>query len=77
MPRTYTQTQAVMRGHLEEIHRALAAAYTYHEADDVATEAKNIGGTHRPSNLTTALSTALDRVEGYLQEAPDEPLSEA
>ena len=65
-----------MHGHLEEIYRALAAAYTYHEADDIRNDAKNIGSVHRQSNLTKALETALDRTEGYLTETTDGPLPE-
>jgi hypothetical protein len=62
----YTDMTEVMQGHLEEMHRALNAAYIYHEADDVCREQKNIGGVHRQSNLTKALETAANRVEGYL-----------
>lgn len=71
---SYTDQITVMRGHMEEFARALSAAYTYHAADDVAREAKNIGGVHRPSNLTTALESALGHAEGYL--APPEVTDE-
>lgn len=63
---SYTDQVTVMRGHLEEFARALSAAYTYHAADDVRREAKNIGGIHQPSRLTTALESALGHAEGYL-----------
>lgn len=56
----------VLRVHLDEIHRALDNSFGFHVADDLARQYKNVGGTHRPSNLTKALETALNRVEGYL-----------
>lgn len=78
MSRTYTDTKPVMQGHLEEWHAALHAAFTYHEADDVRSEAKNVGGVHRRSHLTTRLAKALDRIEGYVtQENEDGTFPEA
>lgn len=65
---SYTDTTPVMNGHLEEMARALRAAFTFHEADDICREQKNIGGIHKRSNLTVALESALSRAEGYLQE---------
>lgn len=62
----YTDTVPILRGHLEELHRAVEGAATYHGADDLARKAKNLGGVHRPSNLTTALEASLERIEGYL-----------
>lgn len=62
----YTDTVPVLRGHLDELQRAVEGAATYHSADDLARQAKNLGGVHRPSNLTKALEAALARIEGYL-----------
>lgn len=73
---TYIEPVQLLRGHLEEIQQALDAARGYHVADDLARQYKNVGGTHRPSNLTKRLEKALDRVEGYLAEDQDEPVSE-
>lgn len=72
---SYTDMTEIMQGHLEEFHAALQAAFTYHEADDIRAEAKNVGGVHRRSHLTTRLESALDRAEGYLtgKETPDVP----
>jgi len=65
--RTYTDQILVLRGHLEEIYEALDSAYGYHTADDLARQFKNVGGTHRPSNLTKRIEKALGRTEGYLE----------
>lgn len=64
---SYTDTTLIMQGHLVEMHRALQAAFTYHEADDICREQKNIGGVHKRSNLTVALESALSHAEGYLE----------
>lgn len=73
---SYTDQVIILRGHLEDIHEALDSATNFHVADDLARKFKNVGGTHRPSNLTTRLENALDRVEGYLAEVPNEPVLE-
>lgn len=62
----YTDGVVVLRGHLEEIYAALDSAAGYHIADDLARQYKNVGGTHRPSNLTKRLEEAQRRVIGYL-----------
>lgn len=69
---SYAEKVVILRGHLEEIFEALENAYGYHDADDLARGFKNVGGTHRPSNLTKKLERASDRVRGYL-EAEDVP----
>lgn len=68
----YTDQVPVMQGHLEEIFIALDNATGYHLADDLARQYKNVGGTHRPSNLTKRLQKARDNVEGYLRLELDE-----
>jgi hypothetical protein len=68
---TYTDSIVILRGHLEEIFTALDAATGYHVADDLARQYKNVGGTHRPSNLTKRLEAAQERVAGYLEEGDD------
>lgn len=62
----YTDVVSLLRGHLEEVHLALDAAYGFHAADDLARSYKNVGGTTRPSNLTKRLEKALMHAEGYL-----------
>lgn len=58
---------------LEQIWEALDAAHTFHTADDIRTQAKNIGGTHRPSNLTRRLENALNALnEVFTEGASDE-----
>lgn len=74
MTPTYTDRIVVLRGHLEEIFEALDTATGYHTADDLARQYKNVGSTHRPSNLTKRLEKARDHAEGYLlQEDEDVP----
>ena len=72
----YTDTVMILRGHLEELEQALDTATSYHVADDLTRRFKNVGGTHRPSNLTVRLEKALDRVRGYLTQEDDERLPE-
>jgi hypothetical protein len=73
MPRDYAVPITVLRGHLQEIADAVDTAYGYHTADDLARQYKNVGSTHRPSNLTVRLEKALSSLEGYLaQEETDE-----
>lgn len=67
----YSELVPVLRGHLEEIYEALDAATGYHIADDLARQYKNVGGTHRPSNLTKRLEKAQKHLEGYLAEVED------
>jgi hypothetical protein len=77
MPRNYTEPITVLRGHLEEMYEAIDTAYGYHTADDLARQYKNVGSTHRPSNLSKRLEKALSSVEGYLaQEEADEPVQQ-
>lgn len=76
MSSSYTETVPILRGHLEEIFEALDAARGYHLADDLARQYKNVGGIHRPSNLTKRLEKARDRVEGYLESEQHEQLPE-
>lgn len=71
MAASYTDPIVVLRAHLEEIFTALDAAAGYHIADDLARQYKNVGGTHRPSNLTKRLEKAQERVAGYLEEVAD------
>ena len=72
MSKTYTEPVTVLYGHMQMILAALDAAYGYHMADDLASQYKNVGGTHRPSHLTKRLEKALWTVEGYLAEGADE-----
>lgn len=67
----YADTLVVLRGHLEELEQALETATSYHVADDLRNQYKNVGGTVRSSNLTKRLEAALDRVRGYLEESAD------
>jgi hypothetical protein len=61
---------------LEQVWQALDAARTYHVADDVRTQAKNIGGTHRPSNLTRRLETAQEALDAAFAEEEQSELPE-
>jgi hypothetical protein len=68
----YTDKVTVLRGHLEDWHRTLDAAYGNAAAEDLARAYTTMNsGTHRPSNLTRALQSSLERVEGYLTEGDD------
>lgn len=69
---SYGDQVVVLRGHLEELQQALDSATSFHVADDQARRFKNVGGAWQPSHLTVRLENALDRVEGYLEEVPDE-----
>jgi hypothetical protein len=69
---TYTEPVTLLRGHLEEIYAALDTAYGFHSADDLARQYKNVGSTHRPSNLTKRLEKALAHTEGYLVAREDD-----
>jgi hypothetical protein len=73
---TYTDHIVVLRGHLEELYQALDTATGYHTADDLARQYKNVGSTHRPSNLTKRLEQARDRAEGYLLAQEDDSVPE-
>jgi hypothetical protein len=72
----YTDQVTVLRGHLEEVYRAVDNAYGYHMADDLARQYKNTGGVHKPSNLTKVLSKATEHLEGYLQKEEEDDVSE-
>lgn len=72
MARDYAQPVMVLRGHLQEIAEALDTAYGFHAADDLARQYKNVGSTHRPSNLTKRLEKALSSAEGYLAQEEDD-----
>lgn len=63
----YTESIPVLRGHLETIYEALDTAYGHNVALDLARQYQNVGGTHRPSNLTRKLEKALNHTEGYLE----------
>jgi hypothetical protein len=57
----------VLRIHLEEIYRAVDAAYGKMASLDLARAYDTMSpGFHRPSNLTRALEAQKERVEGYL-----------
>lgn len=47
------------RADAESIWAALDVARGYHIADDLTKEYKNVGGTHRPSNLTKRIENAI------------------
>lgn len=72
----YTDQITVLRGHLEQIFEALDSAWGYHTADDLARQYKNVGGTHRPSNLTRRLEEALQRTGAYLETGDDDGVSD-
>lgn len=65
----------IPRAELENWWTAIDTAHKYHVADDLTREFKNVGGTHRPSNLTKRLEAALDRLDAFLMEE-DESVSE-
>lgn len=62
----YTDGINILRGHVGELVRVLEASFGYHDATDLARQFQNLGGVHRPSNLTKALNTQLERFKGYL-----------
>ena len=63
----------VLRTHLEDVFIALDNARGYHLANDLATQYKNTGGVHRPSNLTKQIEKAHAKIAGYLEEDLDVP----
>jgi hypothetical protein len=69
---SYTDSIIILRGHLEELREALYAATNHAVAEDEVRRWRNVGGAHTPSHLASRLENALDRVEGYLKEIPDD-----
>lgn len=58
---------------LQQVWEALDTARGFHVADDLRTQYKNAGGTHRPSNLTRRLENAIALLdETFAAESEDD-----
>lgn len=66
----------VLVGHLRRLERTLDTAYTLVGAEDLARQARSMGGRHQPSNLARALDEDLTRVRGWLRDAENAPQEE-
>lgn len=63
----------ILVGDLRAISRALNAAYCAHAAFDLQEQYRNLNTRAvRHSNLTRALETSFNKVEGYLAEVKEE-----
>lgn len=58
----------VLKGHLVELERTLMFVEGLLVALDLQGEYQKMGTLNQPSQLTRAVQTAQDRVQGYLQE---------
>lgn len=66
----------VLRVHLEELQQTLMNCEGLLTSLDLQQEYRAMGKMIRPSRLTQDVQRKLQRVEGYLMEEDDEPVSE-